>query len=63
MKNTAFMGSVVTSGEGAGIVVATGRETFFGETAALLSEVKAEGDLPRSQSAVLLGSPGLSKVF
>jgi Mg2+-importing ATPase len=37
LSNTALMGSVVTNGSGDGLVVATGRQTFFGRTASSLS--------------------------
>ena len=38
------MGSVVVSGYGAGLVVATGSRTLFGRTAALLTREPAETD-------------------
>lgn len=38
----AFMGTLVTSGEGAGVVIATGRATAFGQIAQSLSVIKRE---------------------
>jgi Mg2+-importing ATPase len=37
LSNTALMGSTVTNGSGTGLVVTTGRGTFFGRTASSLS--------------------------
>ena len=39
-----FAGSTVVSGQGTGVVVATGDRTQFGETAALVRDVRAPGD-------------------
>jgi magnesium-transporting ATPase (P-type) len=44
----AHMGSIVVSGYGAGLVVATGPRTLFGRTAALLTHKPAETDFQRS---------------
>jgi Mg2+-importing ATPase len=48
LSNVAFMGTSVASGSGQGIVIATGKNTFFGKTAAYLKETPHEGDFQRS---------------
>jgi Mg2+-importing ATPase len=42
--NTLFAGTTVVAGEGQGVVEATGTRTQFGETASLVSEIRAPGD-------------------
>ena len=50
MKNMAFAGSVVSNGEGIGVVVNTGEKTFFGKTAALLEEPQEKSKFERDIS-------------
>ncbi|MCX6799155.1 MAG: magnesium-translocating P-type ATPase, partial [Candidatus Diapherotrites archaeon] len=45
--NVAFMGTTVASGLGHGVVIATGRNTFFGKTATLMQE-EHHGDFHRN---------------
>ena len=40
----AFAGTVTVGGEGKGVVIATGRDTQFGETASLVKGSRAAGD-------------------
>jgi len=51
LPNMVFMGTLVSSGNGHGVVTATGRDTFFGKTALYLSETEQEGDFQRSIKA------------
>ncbi|MFA5829122.1 MAG: magnesium-translocating P-type ATPase [Candidatus Gracilibacteria bacterium] len=48
LKNMAFMGSHVMSGEGFGIVIGTGEQTFFGKTASYLKEAETISDFEKS---------------
>jgi Mg2+-importing ATPase len=50
LKNMAFMGTHVMSGEGIGVVIATGEQTFFGKTASYLKEPEAVSDFQKSIS-------------
>ena len=62
-KNTAFMGTVVTSGRGSGVVVATGANTQIGLIAEMLSSTEVEAtplqkrldELGRTLSVAALG--------
>lgn len=47
IKNMAFMGTSISSGYGRGIVVSTGKQTFFGKTA-VFAEEKSEGDFQKN---------------
>lgn len=48
LKNIAFMGTHVMSGDGYGIVIATGEQTFFGKTASYLKEPEIISDFEKS---------------
>jgi Mg2+-importing ATPase len=48
LHNIAFTGTSVATGSGHGVVIATGKETFFGRTAAYLKEEHHEGDFQKS---------------
>jgi len=48
LTNMAFMGTSVASGSGEGVVIATGKNTFFGETAAYLKQAVHEGDFQKN---------------
>jgi Mg2+-importing ATPase len=48
LHNIAFTGTSVATGSGYGVVIATGKETFFGRTAAYLKEEVHEGDFQKS---------------
>ncbi len=51
MRNMAFAGSMVSNGEGIGVVTASGEKTFFGETAALLEEPQGKSAFERNITA------------
>jgi len=48
LKNIAFAGTAVCGGEGQGIVIATGENTYFGKTAAYLKQTIPESDFQKS---------------
>lgn len=48
MKNIAFMGTYVKGGEGAGVTIATGKNTYLGKTAQLLKKIKRESEFQKS---------------
>lgn len=48
LKNMAFMGTHVMSGQGYGVVIATGSRTFFGKTASYLKENESISDFEKS---------------
>lgn len=48
LKNIAFMGTHVMSGNGYGVVIATGEQTFFGKTASYLKEPEIISDFEKS---------------
>ncbi len=48
IRNSAFMGTVVASGEAHCIVVATGKATFFGRAASLLEKEEPSSEFERS---------------
>lgn len=50
LKNIAFMGTHVMSGDGYGVVIATGEKTFFGKTASYLKEPEVTSDFEKSMS-------------
>jgi Mg2+-importing ATPase len=50
LSNMALMGSTVTNGSGVGLVVATGRKTFFGRTASSLAKQLPITDFQRNLS-------------
>jgi len=48
LKNIAFMDTTVSAGEGQGVVITTGKNTFFGKTAAYLKQPTPESDFQKS---------------
>lgn len=50
LKNMAFMGTHVMSGEGYGLVIATAENTFFGKTASYLKEPEQTSDFEKGLS-------------
>lgn len=48
LQNVVFMGTSVSSGNGRGIVTATGASTFFGKTAGYLKSDQQEGDFQKN---------------
>ena len=48
LSNTALMGSTVMNGSGTGIVVATGRQTYFGQVASSLSLLPPKTDFQKN---------------
>jgi Mg2+-importing ATPase len=48
LKNVAFTGTHVSTGSGYGVVIGTGKNTFFGHTAAYLKDAPDEGEFQRS---------------
>ena len=48
LSNTALMGSTVTNGSGIGLVVATGRHTYFGQVASSLSLLPPKTDFQKN---------------
>ncbi len=51
LKNIAFMGTHVMSGNGLGVVIATGEKTFFGKTASYLKEPEITSDFEKSMGS------------
>ena len=51
LKNMAFMGTHVMSGNALGVVIATGEKTFFGKTASYLKEPEGVSDFEKSISS------------
>ena len=50
MKNTAFMGTYVKGGQGIGVTVGTGNDTYLGRTAQLLKKIKRESEFQKSMT-------------
>jgi len=48
LTNIAFMGTSVASGSGHGMVITTGKDTFFGKTASILKKAPDEGDFQKN---------------
>lgn len=48
LKNIAFMGTHVMSGNATGVIIATGEKTFFGRTASYLKEPETVSDFEKS---------------
>jgi Mg2+-importing ATPase len=48
LSNVGFMGTSVVSGSGRGLVIATGKDTFFGKTSAFIKQTPHEGDFQRN---------------
>lgn len=48
LPNLAFMGTTIASGLGHGIVIATGKNTFFGKTAAYLKQKTPQADFEKN---------------
>jgi len=47
LKNMSFMGTHIREGEALGIIVTTGKNTYFGKTAQLLKEIKRESEFQK----------------
>lgn len=50
MKNLAFMGTYVKGGQGVGVTVATGKDTYLGKTAQLLKKIKRESEFQKNMT-------------
>ena len=50
IKNIAFMGTYVKGGEGTGVIIATGKDTYLGKTAQLLKRIKRESEFQKSMT-------------
>jgi len=50
MKNGVFMGTYVKEGQGVGVTVATGKDTYLGKTAQLLKKIKRESEFQKSMT-------------
>ena len=50
MKNLAFTGAYVKDGEGKGVIIATGKDTYLGKTAQLLKRIKRESEFQKSMT-------------
>jgi len=50
MKNIAFMGTYVKGGEGVGVIIATGKDTYLGKTAQLLKKIKRESEFQKNMT-------------
>ena len=48
LLNMVFMGTIISGGNGHGVVTATAQGTFFGKTAAYLRQTEPEGDFQRN---------------
>ncbi len=48
LKNIAFMGTYVREGQGIGVVIATGKDTYLGKTAQLLKKIKGGANFKRA---------------
>jgi magnesium-transporting ATPase (P-type) len=48
LLNMIFMGTIISGGNGHGVVTATAQDTFFGKTAAYLRQTEPEGDFQRN---------------
>jgi Mg2+-importing ATPase len=48
LSNIGFMGTSVVSGSGLGLVIATGKNTFFGKTSSFIKKTPHEGDFQRN---------------
>ena len=52
LKNIAFMGTYVREGQGIGVVVATGKDTYLGKTAQLLKKIKRKSEFQKSMGKI-----------
>jgi len=52
LKNIAFMGTYVRDGEGIGVVIATGKDTYLGKTAQLLKNIKRKSEFQKSMGKI-----------
>jgi Mg2+-importing ATPase len=52
LKNIAFMGTYVREGQGAGVVIATGKDTYLGKTAQLLKNIKRKSEFQKNMSKI-----------
>ncbi|MCZ2808891.1 MAG: magnesium-translocating P-type ATPase [Candidatus Bathyarchaeota archaeon] len=50
MKNIGFMGTYVKGGEGSGVIIATGKDTYLGKTAQLLKKIKRESEFQKTMT-------------
>jgi Mg2+-importing ATPase len=48
LTNMVFMGTIISGGNGHGVVTATGQDTFFGKTAAYLRQTEEVGDFQKN---------------
>jgi Mg2+-importing ATPase len=52
LKNIAFMGTYVREGQGIGVVIATGKDTYLGKTAQLLKNIKRKSEFQKSMRKI-----------
>ncbi len=52
LKNIAFMGTYVRDGQGYGVVIATGKDTYLGKTAQLLKTIKRKSEFQKSMEKI-----------
>jgi len=52
LKNIAFMGTYVRDGQGIGVVIATGKDTYLGKTAQLLKSIKRKSEFQKSMGKI-----------
>jgi Mg2+-importing ATPase len=52
LKNIAFMGTYVREGQGIGVVIATGKDTYLGKTAQLLKNIKRKSEFQKSMGKI-----------
>ncbi len=52
LKNIAFMGTYVSDGQGSGVVIATGKDTYLGKTAQLLKAIKRKSEFQKSMEKI-----------
>jgi Mg2+-importing ATPase len=52
LKNIGFMGTYVRDGQGIGVVIATGKDTYLGKTAQLLKNIKRKSEFQKSMGKI-----------
>lgn len=52
LKNIAFMGTYVRDGQGSGVVIAAGKDTYLGRTAQLLKTIKRKSEFQKSMEKI-----------
>jgi Mg2+-importing ATPase len=52
MKNVAFMGTYVREGQGIGVALATGKDTYLGKTAQLLKKIKRKSEFQKNMEKI-----------